>query len=306
MSNMLIIEDQTQGLRRIITWGGFFQDQFPLSGREQLILPSGSLSRIQREATITVDIPLIEWELKPSKDPFTLSFKEFINLELNESELLLQKVYTLCKDSLEEAWKDGFRHAVICGGKIVYKTADIDDILDETVKRLAEEHDKACYVFSAPDVVEESIWTPISSDDFYPTLKVYLGAEDSDDKEIVEKASPVCADLDTGNPFYKIFDANKLDEPLTRITPLQMRRGEHLGQDYVYYSKRVKMCIKDVNENINSIVCNVRLVRDWERCALLQTSPNRIGFVGRDVLRDLRIRLKLDPIEKTTRILDVS
>jgi len=306
MSNALTIEDQIRELGRTRGWKGFLQDQSPLWGSEQLFLPSGSLSGIQREATIAVDIPPIEWELIPSKDPFSLSFKEFVNLELNESEELLKKVYNSCKDLLEEAWKNGFRHAIICDGEIIHKTADIDDISEETVERLAEEHDKACYVFSAPDVVEESIWTPISSDDFYPTLKVYLGAEDSDDKEIVEKTSPVCADLDTGNPFYKIFDAKKLDEPLTRITPLQMRRGEHLGQDYVYYSKRVKMCIKDVNGNINSIACNVRLVRDWERCALLQTSPNRTGFVGRDVLRDLRIRLKLDPIEKTTRILDVS
>lgn len=306
MSNVYTVADQIREARRIRVLEEFSPDLLSLlSENEQVVIPLDSLSQ-QQGGTITFNIPSIPWELLPSKDPFALSFKGFVNLDLNEAEELLKKVYDSCKDLLEEAWKSGFRHAIICGGKIVYKTTDIADISDETVKRIGEERDKACYVFSAPDVVEESVWTPISSDDFYPTLNIYLGMEDSDEKEIVENSSFICADLDTGNPFYKIFDANQLDEKLTKVTPLQMRRADHLGKPYVYYNKRVKMCVKDANGNINSIICIVRLVRDWDRCALLQTSPNRIGFVGRDIMRDLRIRLKLDPIEKTTQILDVS
>ena len=307
MSSVFTIKDQIQESMRTRVYGEFPSDLLSLpSEREQVVMLPDSLSEKQQRGAITLDIPSIAWELIPSKNPFTLSFKEFVNLDLNESEELLKKVYDSFKDLLEEAWESGSRHAVICDGEIIFKTTDADDMLDDEVERLAKKYNKACYVFSAPDVIEESVWTPIGGDDYYPTLSVYLGTEDSDEKELVKKSSPICADLDTGNPFYKVFDANQLAEPLTKFTPLQMRSGEHLGRNYTYYNKRVKMCVKDINGNINSIVCLVRLVRSWKGCALLQVSPNRTGFLGRDILRDLKIRLKIDPLEKSTQILDIS
>jgi len=306
MSSELTFEDQIRESKRVRVWGEFPQDLLvEKSERDQISIPLNSLSAKQQENTLTSDIPSIRWELISAKNPFALSFEDFINLGLIESEELLKIVHDSCKDLLKEAWRNGYRQAVICNRKIVFQTTKTDDISDE-VERLAKKYDKACYVFSAPDVIEESAWTPISGDDFYPTLSVYIGTEDSDEKNIIEKSSPICADLDTGNPFYKIFNANQLVKPLTDFTPLQMRSGEHLGRSYTYYNKRVKICVKDTKGNINSITCNVRLVRHWDGCALLQTSPNRVGFIGRDILRDLRIRLKLDSIEKTTQILDVS
>jgi len=306
MSSELTFEDQIRESKRVRVWGEFPQDLLvEKSERDQISIPLNSLSAKQQENTLTSDIPSIRWELISAKNPFALSFEDFINLGLIESEELLKIVHDSCKDLLKEAWRNGYRQAVICNRKIVFQTTKTDDISDE-VERLAKKYDKACYVFSAPDVIEESAWTPISGDDFYPTLSVYIGTEDSDEKNIIEKSSPICADLDTGNPFYKIFNANQLVKPLTDFTPLQMRSGEHLGRSYTYYNKRVKICVKDTKGNINSITCNVRLVRHWDGCVLLQTSPNRVGFIGRDILRDLRIRLKLDSIEKTTQILDVS
>lgn len=304
MSSVFAIKEQVREREHIRVWG-FPQDLSVRIGEREEVMPLDSLSANQQKGTLTLDMPSIQWELIPSKNPFALSFREFVSLELNESEELLRKVHDSCKDLLQEAWENGSRQAVICDGKIVFQTTDIDEI-SEKVEQLAKKYNKACYVFSAPDIVEESVWTPISGDDYYPTLNVYLGTDDSDEKEIVDKSSPICTDLDTGNPFYKIFDANQLTDPLTRFTPLQMRRGEHLESNYTYYNKKVKMCVKDINGNIKSMVCSVRVVRHWAGCALLQASPNRTGFVGRDVLRDLRIKLKLDPIKKTTEILDVS
>ena len=256
--------------------------------------------------TSAFPIPSIQnWKFVLPQDPFSISLTDFLSLGLDEANDILTRVYDLCKDVLEEAWKRGIRQAVICDGDIVFKSTDVDDIPNETIEQIAKKYNKACYVFSAPDEVEESPWTPVYGDDFYPTLLVYLGAENSDEPEIV-KGSPIHADFDTGNPTYKVFDANQLAEPLTRFTPLQMRRGMHLGRAYTYFPKKVKMCVRDRNGNISSFVCDVRLVKDWAGSALLQTSPNRVGFIGRDVLRGLRIRLELDPIKKTTRIIDVS
>jgi|GEM_PF-6402170 len=307
MSSAVIIDNsQMQKSRFAKIWEVSIQ-AWPMSPMERapVIIPTNPLTEIQRGAT-TADLPHVKWELLPSKDPFSLSFTEFISLELNETEELLKRVYDSCKYILEGAWKEGAQQVMICEGEIVLRSKEVDGIPPEDIERIAKEKDKACYVFSAPDFVEESVWTSIDNDDSYPTLQVYLGTEDLDDNEIVEKSSPVYADLDTGNPYLKVFDANQFSEPLTRFSSLQMRSGVHLNRNYTYYNKRVKMCVKDANGNINSITCIVRFIRDWVGCALLQASPNRTGFIGRDVLRDLRIKLKLDSTKKTTKILDVS
>jgi hypothetical protein len=298
MSNIITIERQSYDYRRFKLWQG--------TGQSQLPFLSGSLYDVQKEATTTVDLPPINWELVLAKDPFSLSYEQFVNLELNEAEDLIKTVYDSCRSLIEKTWKEGYRHAVICGGKIVHKTADVKDLPEELVKKLGKKYDKACFVFSAPDIVEDSAWTPISTSDSYPTLRVYIGEEDSDEKEIVEKTPPIMADLDTGNPFYKIFDGNQFSTLVDSFSPFELRVGEHLGRSYTYYNKRLKICVMDNQGNVNSTVSLIRLVRNWAGCALLQASPNRVGFLGRDILRDLRIRIKLDPLKKVTQILDVS
>lgn len=305
MASATTVEDQIRESKRgprIL--GEFPENLFSLiTKKNQAIIPANSLSEKQQEGMIT-PVPPIDWELIPSRNPFSLSFEDFINLELDEANELLEKVHELCKDLLQSAWKKGVREVVICDGKIVFES--IDEITEETVTQLGKKYDKACYVFSAPDVIEESSWTPITGDDFYPTICVYLGSEDSDQKEIVENSSPIYADLDTGNPFYKIFDANQLIKQLAKFTTSQMRRGEHLNQKYTYFRKKVKMCVQDVHGKINSIIYSVRIIKDWSGCALLQVSPNRTGFIGRDVLRDLGIKLKIDSLKKTTQVIHVS
>ena len=311
MSNVLTFEDQIRESKRTRVWGEFPQDWVPsTSEREQVIIPLDSLSEIQQQkGTITVDIPPITWELIPPKDPFSISSEDFFSLEDDPDKAteLLSRAGDLCKDLLEDAWKKGIQQAVICDGTIIFESREIDGISNEKVEQLIKEYGKACYVFSAPDIIEESVWTPITSDDSYPTLCIYLGTEESDKKDIVKNNPPIYADLDTGNPSLKIFDANQLVESLRKFKPYHMREAKHFDQRYIYFRKKVKMCVMDINSKINSIAYDdVRVVRNWQGCAVLQVSPNRTGFVGRDVLRDLRIRIKLDPIEKTTQILDVS
>lgn len=314
MADVVTIEEQMrESMRGPRIYGVFL----PAIGSKLTGIPSNT--PFIQPTGIPSDIPAIQpsqisqmpsiesWEFIPSspEDPFSLSLGDFLNLELDVVEEMLRRVSDLCKGLLEKAWGRGLQQVVICDGEIVLESRDVEGISNEAVERLAKERKKPCYVFSAPDVVEDSIWTPINNNDFYPTLPVYVGTENSDEAEILE-TNPIYADLDTGNPSYKIFSANELIEPLTSFTSLEMGIAEHLKRDYIYFRKTAKICVKDVSGNVNSIVCIIRVIRDWEGCALLQASPNRKGFIGRDILRALGIRLKLDPLEKTTRILDVS
>jgi hypothetical protein len=304
MSDVITMTDQIRKSRRIRIFGDFSRDLLvPIKTVSDF--PPTFLPNKQETDETSMNLSSFRWEIIPSRDPFDLSFKEFQELSPNESEELVKMAYELCKDLIKDAWASGYRQVVICDRKIILKTLDDDPITVDKIEGLAKEHDKACYVFSAPDVVEESVWTLVYGDDSYPTLNVYLGSEESDEKEIVKEYLPILADLDTGNACLKVFNANLVNQALT-FSPFELREGEHLGCSYIYYQKRMKICVKDIKGNVNSVVCYVRMIRNWDRCALLQASPNRTGFVGRDLLRTLRIRLKIDPLEKKTQILDVS
>jgi hypothetical protein len=264
-----------------------------------------------RLSTNIVELTLVGWEYQEedlagvNDDPFALTLDEFLNLPLDKAERMQEKAYDLCKSLLQDAWKKGLRQVVICDKKIIYSTVSREDISNDLVERLAKQHNKACYVFSAPDMVEECcVWTQVDHNDFYPTLCVYVGSEDSSDSDLIEKTLPIAADFDTGNPYMCIFNANQFTGSLTSFTPLEMRRGVHLGAIYTYFEKTARICVQDENGVIHSTVRNVRFMRGWRGSALLQASPNRLGFVGRDLQRDLGIKLELDPSKKTTRILN--
>jgi len=251
-------------------------------------------------------IIVVPWAYPLPKDPFSLSFGEYSRLTYKEATELQDEVYKVSSQVLEDAWKRGKKQVVICDrDKIIYETESIEDIPNDKIMELAKKYDKACYVFSTSEMVEESTWTPIDKDDDYPTIGIYCGAVDSEESEIVKNSPLINADFDTGNPGYKVFDANQLPESIASFLP-PLRYDRHLGRQYPYFQKEVKLCVKDADGKIHSVVRNIRLVRDWIESALLQVSPNRVGFVGRDLIRDLRIKVVLDPIRKTTQIHEAS
>jgi len=235
------------------------------------------------------------------QDPFMISLKDFQNLSIEDAETMHKEVFKQCKELLNESWKNGTRHVIICNKKIIYTSKDLEDISNEIVEQLAEKYNKACYVFSAPDMVEECVWTRVDEKDFYPTLKLHVGLEDSDENQVITTV-PIYADFDTGNPYLCAFDLSRFK---VKFNPLHIRQAEHLKKLYTFFTQKIKICVKDEGNKIHSITRQVRLVKDWKNCALLQASPNRAGFVGRDLMRDLDIKVELNPVTKNTRILQI-
>jgi hypothetical protein len=240
-----------------------------------------------------VEFTLVGWEYQEedlgciNDDPFALTFDEFLSLPLKKAEKLQKKAYEICKSQLQDAWKRGLRQVVvICDKKIIYNNTSSQDISSEIVEKLVKQYNKACYVFSSPDMVEEyCVWTQIDDYDFYPTICMHVGAENMEDSDLIKKTLlPIHVDFDTGNPYYRIFDANQFTGSLTSFTAFEMALGKHLGANYTYFQKKVKIGINSDSGNTRSIVRKVRMVRDWQGSAMLQASPKRKGYVGRDIV----------------------
>lgn len=111
--------------------------------------------------------------------------------------------------------------------------------------------------------------------------------------------------MDTGNPLYKYFSVDCFDEELFDADKF-FRESIHMDEVFYFFQQEVKICVRDRDGNVASRVYNIGIVEEWEDCALLQASPNRIGFVGRDLLYDLGIIILLDSKNEKTTIIEVT
>jgi hypothetical protein len=244
-----------------------------------------------------------QWRLTNVLDPFTISFDQFSKLNFADASRLQDAVYEKFSEKLQSYWRRGVRQVVVCDEDIVYETDSIIDIPNEKALSYGKEKNKAVYVFTAPDLVEESAWCPTMPPyDEYPTIPLFLGEETVDENKIDDPTlfANVVTDFDTGTSVARIFAWEVLTQGLKRYVP-PIRSTDHLGVKYDYFNRSAKILVRTVSQIVHSTASEIRVVPQWQGSALLQANPNRFGFVGRSIIGDLRVKLELDPVEKKTR-----
>ena len=123
--------------------------------------------------------------------------------------------------------------------------------------------------------------------------------------EIIKDSPPIITDFDTGNASLKCFSSAIINPLIVEGEKIHRHRS-HLGHEYWCFLRHIKLCIKDINQKINSKNYDILLVFEWEKdCALLRASPNRLGLIGRDVTHDLGVFLLLDSRNEQTQVLEV-
>ena len=270
--------------------------------------PLDAIPTLFRKSHENYDQSLVTWETLPPKDPFSMSLSEYLSTDLQEAKGLIKQVYEIIKEELDIAWSEGYRNVIISNGKIVYKDKELKDISSKRVEEISKELNKACFVFSAPDIIEELPWSKTDyPDDYYPTIGVYLGKPDEDEDKIVDTSPLLKPDFDTGNPTTKAFDENQIDVSLRKYTHYDLGYNYFLGKRYDFFRKDIKMCVKDDNGKIISKNYTVRIVDNWDECSFKENgNVNRTGFIGRDIMLDMGLIIELDPITKNTRIKEIS
>jgi len=110
------------------------------------------------------------------------------------------------------------------------------------------------------------------------------------------------ADFDTGNPLYKIFPDNVGYKLPRKPKAYEIRLGKHLGIPYRFFVRKVVITMKDVKDVVRALTEPTRFVLLWSKSPLTLVNPNRVGFIGRDILFKLSMIIILDPIQKVTTI----
>lgn len=127
----------------------------------------------------------------------------------------------------------GTRALLLCDRKVVGTAEWAEEFDLDEIRRIQREHDRVCFLYGTGDLIEECAWSPLGTDDAYPTLRVWLAPERATEALLQQVGVEVLADFDTGNPRLprglNAFDASP-DRAGTRPGLLHLRRrGPPLG-----------------------------------------------------------------------------
>lgn len=251
------------------------------------------------------DLKTVEEYLK-SVDPFDIPLDKYRELVYNKeysrvaNRIIVERLHKLHGDLIKKGFKKaGAQSIVLCGGRVVYSSKKRYEPSDEEIRRMEEEMGKPCFVVTGEPLIEErSSWSYLDVEDYYPTIETYVGGIDWKDEDVFEKGVKVVCDFDTGNPEYMVLD-EEVCRSVVEEVPIR-RIGYHLGIPYSYYPRSMRIGVTDGIRKrcLDKIVEGVDSWQDIESNPYRIANPKREGFVGRDLMLKLFLKITLDPLSK--------
>lgn len=202
--------------------------------------------------------------------------------------------------------RNGWEWIIWCGGKIVrsspswrdYPTTD-----DAEIRRIGHATGQVPLLFSRDLVIEETAWSPLPDNDWYPTLAVTVGELGWDAAQMISGGWQIVSDLDTGPPFTLVSMESLLQAGLSVSFDMRSaQRSRHLGQTYAFNVYPLQVAMSDEGDILHSVVHPCRCVLDWQKSPLVSVNPQRQMLVGRGVLLDLGLLVELDCTNHSTRV----
>ena len=234
-------------------------------------------------------------------DPFDIPLETYRSLVANAkyrtlaNRIITERLYKLHGNWINEEFTRRRRaqSLVLCDKKVILESEELYG--PKNLFEIERSVGKLCYLVGREALIEESRWSDLGGDDYYPTLEIYIGRRDWNDKDVFEKGVKIRSDFDTGNPSYLVLNENLCRRVVEE--PERIWRGSHLGQVYFSYLRNLKVGLKDDGQGhcMEKIVEGVDDWDDVEWNPYKLANPNREGFVGRDIMLELLVKITLNP-----------
>ena len=149
-------------------------------------------------------------------------------------------------------------------------------------------------VFVPKPLIEESAWSVLDEDDFYPTLALNIVGTTRTENTTNVTNFLVKADLDTGSPHCFVDYDQLFAEGVVDFRPnAEAYIQQHLGQYYRFHILPLEVRLADEKgKNITSRI-HAYCVRDWEKSPLCLVNPNREALAGRNLLPKFPVTVEL-------------
>lgn len=237
------------------------------------------------------------------KNVFEIPYREYLSFSESEREALQWRVYQEHNARYQaELKKRRAQWLLVCGGEILEHSRTLDDYpAPEKLQAVGQDRGVIPFVFVPKPLIEESSWSALDDDDFYPTLPLQLSSA----HETQSKSSfMVTADFDTGSP-HLFVDYDKLaEERVLSFRPKSEAFFEqHLGGFYRFHILLLQVALLDESGNLFANRMHAYCVRDWQNSPLCLVNSNRQALAGRNLLLRFPIKVELDGQKQTTRVL---
>lgn len=242
-----------------------------------------------------------------TRDIFAITFDEYLAMSDDERDEIQLEAYEKYTKWIDEEL--GQRHArwmLVCGGTVIESSPTLRNYpRDEKLRGVGEQYGLIPFVFAAQPVIEELSWARLPDDDFYPRLSIIVGSENKEIRDPQNDGLIIDADLDTGSGDV-FFDHAKLSNE-SIIKRQEFRRANvhfHLGRPFRYHILPVLIGVVTKAGKIISGVMEALCVRDWSQSPFCLPNQSRQALVGRNVLTELPLQVKLDGRRRVTQVLD--
>jgi hypothetical protein len=247
-----------------------------------------------------------EFVLQDDEEGIThMSFEEYLYLPQEERDALSLELqdrnWNIIQSELE---RRNAQWIIVCDGKVFCQSQEWDDFpTDEEIEQIGKTFGKAPLLFAKSALIEESSWTRLSGNDWYPTIPVCFGGVDWDNAQMNSSGLSVAGDFDTGSPLILLDMDTLMERGITIVTPFRPAlRDIHLGRNYMYRIFRLRVSIVDDSGTIHSALIDCRCIPDFRDSPLCKVNPNRQALIGRNILLRLSLRVELDGASCTTRL----
>jgi hypothetical protein len=239
-----------------------------------------------------VDVTLQNSIFAEVADPFSVSWRTYLSLPPECAERLKERVWdeneNWIREQIEQhdaAW------ILVCNRKILKWSKSIKEYPSrDELKEVANKYNLFPFVFARPPLIEESSWNKINTNDYYPTLKIS-----------VDKKLDLIGDMDTGSPITALNMEQLISSGNIRPDLIDTLERDIFHDEYYEYSiEPIYIQITDETGKKKSKHITCECVKDWYKSLFCKVNPNRQALIGRDLLLEFPIEVKLDGKKKKT------
>lgn len=265
-------------------------------------------SLIDGAPRLTISDQIKKLEDGAKRDPFKVTFQEWLSKPILERDMLVDEAYLRAKATIEKAFRDGCIWVFLCGSPDDIRASarsEKDILSDDELLKFARNRDAAPYHFSAAMGVED-LWGGDCSGQYnlknYPTVTF---SSDVDDMTI---------HFDTGNPTSFISYEHLRESGFVK-DPVAFGRSVLFNHLYRYTCFSIDLMLVSQEEGgaTKYVKVNGQAVRDWEQHPLAKNCNSncdgkiasglchyRLGLIGRNLIIDNKIHLILDGENRRT------
>ncbi len=239
-------------------------------------------------------------------DLFAFPFDQYLSLSQPERDDLIWRAYqTLDTWIAAELNQRKATWLLVCGGKVLESSASLRNYPDdEKLMAMGQLHGLIPFVFVKEMAIEESSWSTLPDEDFYPTLSLTLAAADTQTDQLANVGIEINADFDTGSPSLLLDYDQLLAHRVVQAGQLnQAHYHRHLGQVYQYHYRKLLVGVLTAAGTFLTQSITTACIRNWRESPLCLVNPQREALAGRNLLLEFPLRLELDGATKCTRVL---